>query len=96
MLVSHLHHDHLHLPSLRRFDRSVPILVPRGGESLLRDLGADRVQPVEPGDVVEVGGTTVPALAATHDGGRGPHTEDLRPTAGLPGGTRRAVLLVPG
>ena len=49
VLISHLHHDHLHLPSLRRFARDVPILVPRGGESLLRDLGADRVLPVEPG-----------------------------------------------
>ena len=37
VLVSHLHHDHLHLPSLRRFARDVPILVPRGGQALLRD-----------------------------------------------------------
>ena len=36
VLISHLHHDHLHLPSLRRFAPDVPILVPRGGEPLLR------------------------------------------------------------
>ena len=29
VLVSHLHHDHLHLPSLRRFAPGVPIVVPR-------------------------------------------------------------------
>ena len=39
VLISHLHHDHLHLPSLRRFGRETPILVPRGGESLLRSVG---------------------------------------------------------
>jgi len=83
VLVSHLHHDHLHLPSLRRFGHDVPILVPRGGEPLLRDLGAHRVQPVEPGDVVEVGGTTVRVLAATHDGGRGPHTKITGPPLGF-------------
>jgi L-ascorbate metabolism protein UlaG (beta-lactamase superfamily) len=83
VLVSHLHHDHLHLPSLRRFAREVPILVPRGGESLLRDLGADRVWPVEPGDVIEIGGTTVRVLAATHDGGRGPHTKVTGPPLGF-------------
>ncbi|KQW47067.1 hypothetical protein ASC77_17950 [Nocardioides sp. Root1257] len=83
VVVSHLHHDHLHLPSLRRFARDVPILVPRGGESLLRDLGTDRVVPVEPGDVHEVGGTTIRVLAATHDGGRGPHTRITGPPLGF-------------
>ncbi|GAA4701661.1 MBL fold metallo-hydrolase [Nocardioides conyzicola] len=83
VLVSHLHHDHLHLPSLRRFGRDVPILVPRGGESLLRDLGPDRVLPVAPGDVLEVGGATVRVLAATHDGGRGPHTRIAGPPLGF-------------
>ena len=83
VLISHLHHDHLHLPSLRRFGRDVPIVVPRGGESLLRGLGPDRVLPVEPGDVLELGGTTVRVLAATHDGGRGPHTKIAGPPLGF-------------
>jgi L-ascorbate metabolism protein UlaG (beta-lactamase superfamily) len=83
VLVSHLHHDHLHLPSLRRFRRDVPILVPRGGESLLRDLGTDRVLPVAPGEVVEVGGVSVRMLPATHDGGRGPHTRVSGPPLGF-------------
>ncbi|MGY2700696.1 MBL fold metallo-hydrolase [Nocardioides sp. HB32] len=83
VLISHLHHDHLHLPSLRRFGREVPILVPRGGESLLRSVGADRVQPVAPGDVVEVAGVTVTVLPATHDGGRGPHTKVTGPALGF-------------
>ncbi|WP_028643490.1 MBL fold metallo-hydrolase [Nocardioides sp. URHA0020] len=83
VLISHLHHDHLHLPSLRRFGRDVPIVVPRGGESLLRRLGAERVLPADPSDVLEVGGTTIRVLAATHDGGRGPHTKVTGPPLGF-------------
>jgi L-ascorbate metabolism protein UlaG (beta-lactamase superfamily) len=83
VLISHLHHDHLHLPSLRRFGREVPILVPRGGESLLRSVGGDRVRPVAPGDAVEVAGVTVTVLPATHDGGRGPHSRISGPALGF-------------
>ncbi|HEU5036279.1 MAG TPA: MBL fold metallo-hydrolase [Nocardioides sp.] len=83
VLISHLHHDHLHLPTLRRFGRATPILVPRGGQSLLRTVGADRVQPVVPGDVLEVAGLTVTVLPATHDGGRGPHTKVTGPALGF-------------
>jgi L-ascorbate metabolism protein UlaG (beta-lactamase superfamily) len=83
VLVSHLHQDHLHLPSLRRFDAGVPILVPRGGESLLRSTGPDRVLGVEPGEVVDVAGVRVTVLPATHDGGRGPHTRITGPALGF-------------
>jgi L-ascorbate metabolism protein UlaG (beta-lactamase superfamily) len=85
VLISHLHHDHLHLPSLRRFGREVPILVPRGGESLLRSVGGDRVLPVEPGDILEVAGVRVTVLPATHDGGRGRHTKVAGPALGFRG-----------
>lgn len=30
VLISHLHADHLHLPSLAHFGRDVPVVVPRG------------------------------------------------------------------
>ena len=83
VLISHLHHDHLHLPSLRRFGRDVPILVPSGGESLLKSVGGDRVRPVSPGDVVEVAGVTIRVLGATHDGSRGPHTKIAGPPLGF-------------
>lgn len=83
VVISHLHHDHLHLPSLRHFHPDVPILVPRGGEPLLRGLGTSRVHGVEPGDVVDVGGVRVTVLPATHDGGRGPHTKITGPALGF-------------
>ncbi|MDX6539969.1 MAG: hypothetical protein QOI71_1579 [Gaiellales bacterium] len=31
VLITHLHRDHLDLPSLRQVGRRVPIIVPRGG-----------------------------------------------------------------
>jgi L-ascorbate metabolism protein UlaG (beta-lactamase superfamily) len=83
VLISHLHHDHLHLPSLRRFPRDVPIVVPRGGEALLGDLGGERVLPVAPGEVVDIAGMSVQVLPATHDGRRGPHTRITGPPLGF-------------
>ena len=70
VVISHLHQDHCHLPSLARFGADVPILVPRGGEGLLARLGGERLVPVVPGDVVERAGVRVEVLPATHDGRR--------------------------
>ena len=83
VLISHLHHDHCHVPSLARFDAEVPILVPRGGERLLAGIAGDRVVPVVPGDVVERAGVRVEVLAATHDGRRHPWSRDRPPALGF-------------
>ena len=83
VLISHLHHDHLHLPSLRRFGPDVPLVVPRGGESLLAGLDRHRVHPVQPGDVVELGGVRIAVLPATHDGGRSPLNRTVGPALGF-------------
>lgn len=83
VLISHLHQDHLHVPSLRRFSTDVTILVPRGGETLLKSVGLDRVRGVEPGEVVDVAGVRVTVLAATHDGSRGPHSRVAGPALGF-------------
>ena len=39
VLLTHLHRDHLDLPSLRRIGKKVPIVVPRGGGRLLLRRG---------------------------------------------------------
>lgn len=69
--VSHLHGDHLHLPSLRLLPPGTPVLVPRGAARLLRGT---RTEPVEMsrGDVVSVGGATITAVPARHAGSRWP------------------------
>ncbi len=70
-LVSHLHMDHLHFPSLAMLAAGTPVLIPRGGSRLLRRSNLDVVEVVA-GDVVEVGDATVTVVPAVHDGRRWP------------------------
>lgn len=78
-LVSHLHADHLHLPSLARLAPGTPVLVPRGAPRVvpgLRRLSHLRFTEVAPGDETQVGDLVVRAVSAHHDGRRlpfGPH-----------------------
>jgi L-ascorbate metabolism protein UlaG (beta-lactamase superfamily) len=46
VLISHLHLDHLDIPSLRRIGRGVPIVVPRGAGGLLAKRGFRSVQEI--------------------------------------------------
>ncbi|MZD04601.1 MBL fold metallo-hydrolase [Streptomyces sp. SID5785] len=79
VLVSHLHADHLHVPSLARLAPGTRVLVPRGtGRSVpgLRRLRGLRITEVGPGDAVASGDVTVRVVPAEHDGRRlpvGPH-----------------------
>jgi L-ascorbate metabolism protein UlaG (beta-lactamase superfamily) len=72
VLLSHLHRDHLDLPSLRRVPLDVPILVPRGGGSLLRRHDFTCVYEVQAGETVELAGADVTAVPAEHSGDRRP------------------------
>jgi L-ascorbate metabolism protein UlaG (beta-lactamase superfamily) len=75
VLISHLHRDHLDVPTLRRIDPDVPVLAPAGAAALLRRAGRRDVRELRPGDAAEVGGLRIHATPAEHDGGapaRGP------------------------
>ncbi|MFE7170590.1 MBL fold metallo-hydrolase [Streptomyces sp. NPDC057616] len=78
-LVSHLHADHLHVPSLERLAEGTRLLVPRGAPRAvpgLRRLTHLRVSEVAPGDRVTIGEVVVRVVPAHHDGRRlplGPH-----------------------
>ena len=43
VLISHLHHDHLDLASLRRLGRDTHLIVPRGAGSWLDEQGVRRL-----------------------------------------------------
>ena len=70
VLVSHLHRDHLDVPSLRRLDRTVAVYVPRGAGAFLERLGFTRVRELAVGEEAAVGGARVRAVTAIHDGRR--------------------------
>lgn len=70
VLLSHLHHDHLDLPSLRRLGRATPVVAPRGGAGFLRRRGFRDVTELAPGEATEIGAVTVRAVDARHEGGR--------------------------
>ncbi|MER7640596.1 MBL fold metallo-hydrolase [Streptomyces sp. NPDC126522] len=78
-LVSHLHADHLHLPSLAGLAPGTRLLVPRGALRAvpgLRRLRQLRIEEVAPGDQTRVGDLVVRTVPARHDGRRlpvGPH-----------------------
>jgi L-ascorbate metabolism protein UlaG (beta-lactamase superfamily) len=72
VLVSHLHRDHLDVPSLRRLGRTVAVYVPRGAGPFLARLGFTRVRELAVDEEAAVGGAVVRAVAATHDGRRHP------------------------
>jgi L-ascorbate metabolism protein UlaG (beta-lactamase superfamily) len=71
VLITHLHRDHLDLPSLRRVGRDVPIVVPRGGGRLLLRRGFAAVREIAPGEDVTIEPLRVVATEARHHGGRG-------------------------
>ncbi len=72
ILVSHTHFDHLDRASLRRFDRSLPVVAPTGAGKLLRRWGRSQVLEVDAGDELELGGLVVRATPAVHESSRGP------------------------
>jgi L-ascorbate metabolism protein UlaG (beta-lactamase superfamily) len=80
VLVSHLHTDHLHLPSLRRLGRGIPVVVPRGAGRWLRSKGFSAVEELAPGETLTDGGLSVTGTEARHSAHRwgprltsGPH-----------------------
>jgi L-ascorbate metabolism protein UlaG (beta-lactamase superfamily) len=73
VLISHLHLDHLDLPSLRRIPRTTRLLAPRGAGRLLRREGFPHAEEIAAGEQVDVAGATVTAVPAVHDGRRFPY-----------------------
>jgi L-ascorbate metabolism protein UlaG (beta-lactamase superfamily) len=74
VVLSHLHGDHTHIPSLQLIDREVPIVLPAGAADKVRGLRAfdHRLVPVKVGDQVEIGPLSIRVVPAEHDGRRWP------------------------
>lgn len=70
VLLSHLHGDHLHLPSLRLLPPTARVVVPRGAGVWLRGKGVHGVEELEPGEEFTDGELTVTGVEAAHSGHR--------------------------
>ncbi|SHF61157.1 MBL fold metallo-hydrolase [Geodermatophilus nigrescens] len=95
VLVSHLHADHLHLPSLRLLGDDVRVVVPRGAGPWLRSRGLRWVDELAPGESLTHGGLRITAVPAVHSGHRwGPrltHGPDTAAVGHLVEGDGRTV-----
>jgi L-ascorbate metabolism protein UlaG (beta-lactamase superfamily) len=79
VLISHLHHDHLDLASLRRVGRDTHLIVPSGAGLWLASKGFANVSEIDVGDVLKVAELEITAVDAHHNGGRlgGPQAKAL-------------------
>ncbi len=79
VLISHLHHDHLDLASLRRLGYDTRLLVPAGAGEWLRRRRFENVRELAVGETAQLGALTVAAVEARHDGRRvgGPRAQTL-------------------
>ncbi|MET0304913.1 MAG: MBL fold metallo-hydrolase [Solirubrobacterales bacterium] len=66
VLISHLHHDHADLPSLRQIGREAPIIAAPGSQEFLERRGFSAVSELAPGESSQVGAVTVTAVEARH------------------------------
>jgi len=92
VLISHLHYDHLDMPSLQRLGRDLPVIAPKGSGGLIRKKAAVKnvVELVE-GEQIEIGALTVRATSASHDTGRLPFGVKADPLGYLVSGAGTSV-----
>ena len=70
VLISHLHHDHLDLPSLRRLPAGTTVVVPRGGGRVVAGHAPGEVVEMSVEEQLEVGDVRITAVPADHRPGR--------------------------
>ena len=68
ILLSHLHLDHLHIPSLKRLPKDVPLIVPKGAARWLSYIVNRPLIELSPGDDYQVGNMTIHVTYAEHGG----------------------------
>jgi L-ascorbate metabolism protein UlaG (beta-lactamase superfamily) len=73
VLISHLHRDHLDLPSLRRFPAQTPVIVPRNSAGWVAKAGAENIHELGVGETISVAGVELTGVKAVHDGYRDAH-----------------------
>ena len=83
VLISHLHGDHVDLPSLRRLGGEVRLIAPRGAGAWLHARGFAHVEELSAGEATRVGAAEVVAVPALHKGRRWPAVGRQAPPIGF-------------
>ncbi len=92
VLISHLHYDHLDLPSLEKLGREMPVVAPRGAGALIRrKAGVKNVLELAAGEEITIGAVRVRATRADHDTGRLPLGTQADPLGYVIEGDGRSV-----
>jgi len=81
--ISHQHHDHLHIASLKRLPRTAHVVVPVGLGGKAAKLGFERVTELAVGESVAHDSVTITAVPATHDDHRHPGAARIAPVGYL-------------
>ena len=66
VLLSHLHYDHVDLPSLRSLAKATTVIAPKGSGNYLRRWAGVKVREVSEGEQVQVADVQISALPAEH------------------------------
>lgn len=66
VLISHLHHDHLDLASLRQFGADVTMIVPRGAGRLIERAATGEIIELGVDDDISIGPVRITAVPAAH------------------------------
>jgi L-ascorbate metabolism protein UlaG (beta-lactamase superfamily) len=88
VLLSHLHHDHFDLASLRLLPGDVRVLAPAGSAAILRRAKLHNVEELVPGQIAELRGMRIDATEADHDARRLPFGARATPIGFLIHGDR--------
>jgi L-ascorbate metabolism protein UlaG (beta-lactamase superfamily) len=88
VLLSHVHYDHLDLPSLRTLEPRPRLLCPTGAGPLLANAGFPELDELSPGASVALQGVQVHATPAEHGGSRRPGGPVVQPLGFLVLGER--------
>lgn len=76
ILLSHAHMDHLDTPTLRKFKRTVPIVIAQNTYDVVEDFGFQEVYELDWGQWTQVGDVRIEALEVKHFGWRFPWEKD--------------------
>jgi L-ascorbate metabolism protein UlaG (beta-lactamase superfamily) len=76
ILLSHAHMDHCDLPTLDRFDRSIPLIIAQNTYDVTEALEFEKVYMLDWGKWADVAGVHIEALEVKHFGWRYPWEQD--------------------